>query len=46
MLNQPADVHVNSYPHLGTRRRGLINAFLEVLILQYFETILPSVESL
>ena len=44
------DVHTNSYPHIGTRRRGrkgVMEPLLRVFdLLQYFETILPSVESL
>ena len=44
------NVHTNSYPHIGTRRggrKGVMEPLLRVFdLLQYFETILPSVESL
>ena len=50
LVVQPSDVHAKSYPHRGTRGGGggrLIELPRWVFdMLQYFETILPSVESL
>ena len=47
---QPSDVHGNSNPYGGTRGGvggGVMEALPRVFdMLQYFETILPSVESL
>ena len=42
----PSDVQANSYPHQGTRGGGMESLPGVFDVLQYFETILPLVESL
>ena len=45
---EPSDVHAHSYPHLGTKGRGGSHGTPRRVfdMLQYLETMLPSVESL